>query len=145
MKRRRNSNSLAGALAVPLSMIDVAWLVLMFALIQAQFLVESVALPNLVRTEPSRSAGQDKVGSQVALRISGDVTYQGELIALEEVSPRIKSEPDQTRPVLLSIETDDHSPHVELKVDRRQPQPTEFGFQSGAGHLGLQRDRDVGG
>jgi len=88
-------------------MIDVAWLVLMFALVQAQFLVDSVTLPNLVRTEEAAAAGQDKAGSQIALHKSGEMTYQGQPIALEEVPVRIKEEPDQTRPVLLSIETNE--------------------------------------
>ncbi len=104
---RNNHRSQTGALSVPLSMIDVAWLVLMFALVQAEFLVESVALPDLLRTEVAAATEQGKASSQIALHKNGEVTYQGEPIALEEVPARINAESDQSRPVLLSIETND--------------------------------------
>jgi len=110
-------------------MIDVAWLVLMFALIQAQFLVESVPLPNIVHAEPSTSVAQDKVGSQIALHISGEVSYQGNPIALGELPAQIKSEPDQARPVLLSIERD-----VEGRISDQLPQLLHDLSQSGVGH-----------
>lgn len=129
MKRRRNNSSRVGVLAVPLSMIDVAWLVLMFALIQAQFLVESVPLPNMVRTEASAAAAGDKATSQIALHISGEVTYQGNPIALEELPDRIKSEPDQASPVLLSIERDG-----EGRISDQLPQMLHDLSQSGVGH-----------
>lgn len=129
MKRRRNNSSRAGALAVPLSMIDVAWLVLMFALIQAQFLIESVPLPNILRAEPSVGVSQDKAASQIALHISGEVTYQGESLALEELPDQIKSEPDQARPVLLSIERDG-----EGRISDQLPQLLHDLSQSGVGH-----------
>lgn len=129
MKRQHNNSSRVGALAVPLSMIDVAWLVLMFALIQAQFLVESVPLPNIVRAEASATPVQGTTGSQIALHISGEVTYQGESVALEEVPARIKSERDQTTPVLLSIEQDE-----DRRISANLPQLLHDLSQSGVGH-----------
>ena len=129
MNRKRNNSARAGVLAVPLSMIDVAWLVLMFALIQAQFLVESVPLPDIVGAEPSAAAAGDKAVAQIVLHVSGEVSYQGDPIALVELSERIKSEPDQARPVLLSIERDG-----EGRISDQLPQLLHDLSQSGAGH-----------
>lgn len=129
MKRRHDNNSRSAKTAFPTSMIDVVLMVLAVTLIQAQFLVKSVPLPNIVRTEPPAATAGDKIASQIVLRVSGQVTYQGDPIAMEELPARIKSEPDQAHPVLLSIERDG-----EGRISDQLPQLLHDLSDSGVGH-----------
>jgi biopolymer transport protein ExbD len=85
-------------------MVDVWLLLLIVTILQAVFGVDKVRLPELVRVESSHVSSQTVPGLQVALKSNGDVTFEGELIPLENLSARITAEPD--RAVELTVETD---------------------------------------
>lgn len=105
MIRRRNRDRNAGALTVPLAMVDVWLLLLIVTIVQAVFGVDKVRLPELVRVAPSEVKSNAEPGLQVTLMANGDVTFDGESIPLENLSARITAEPD--RPVELSVEMDE--------------------------------------
>lgn len=100
-KRRVPSSS--GALLLP--MIDMFALALMLSLAKSQSLIDRVTLATVMDRLGVASSTVEP-GIQVAIRGDGQVLYQGDPIALEDVPNRVKAAANETQPILVSVETD---------------------------------------
>jgi biopolymer transport protein ExbD len=103
---RRRPRSASTGLAVPLSMLDVAWLILLYTLVHATFLVSSVPLPELVASENPPATDAAPAGPQITVKNDGKVLYQEQPISLDQVAARIARDVVPPQKAELCVESD---------------------------------------
>lgn len=104
--KRRPSTSDLGKLPTLLSMIDLAWLTLGFALVNADFAVERVRLPSI---DAPGAAAAEKSGESHAVRLvvhaQGKIGLDGQLLDPAAVAQRVRSGVPGDQPLVLALVT----------------------------------------
>jgi biopolymer transport protein ExbD len=117
MARRSRNRGELGEVPVPLTMMDLAWIVTIITLCAAQFGIGKVRLPQLKPSESVKAGAVGAKGIELAIGADGKLLLQGRSVALEEVSARVKALNSPKSALLLSLETrEDGSGHAERLV-----------------------------
>jgi len=103
IRYRRNGGSV-GEFQMPLTMMDLAWLVTIVTLCAAKFGIVSVRLPQVRAAEPNGVAAAPK-GIEIAIATNGDLRLQGQPVDLDQIGAGVKALGDPTRPLMISIDT----------------------------------------
>jgi len=94
-------------LSMPIAGLDIfALMVLLMLVNQPVFDVDRESLPELRREEAAAANDALPPGHHVELKRDGTVTFDGEVIALEDLPEMVAKTDDATRPVYLTLETD---------------------------------------
>lgn len=108
MIRYRRNRAGIGEFPVPLTLIDLAWLVTIVTLCAAKFGIGSVRLPELRPVDKSIEAPLAPLapkGIEVGIGTDGELRLQGQPIVIDELGARVNALGDPGRPLMISIDT----------------------------------------
>lgn len=105
MIRYRRNRAGIGDFPVPLTLIDLAWLVTVTTLLSAKFGIVSVRLPQLPPGDPSAVPAAAPKGFEIAIATNGELRLQGQPIVIDDIGAGVKALGDPTRPLMISIDT----------------------------------------
>jgi biopolymer transport protein ExbD len=105
MVKYRRPHAGIGTFSVPLTLIDLAWLVTVTTLLSAKFGIVSLRLPDLGPVGKSSEASVAPQGIEVAIGTDGGLRLQGQGVVIDELGPRLKALGEPKRPLMISIDT----------------------------------------